>query len=68
MKAGKFDPAIVKVLLYLIGDNHEGFNAAASESFLQLSIPAIDPKQNGTQYRAEAERKARLQTNTESQV
>jgi response regulator RpfG family c-di-GMP phosphodiesterase len=64
----QFDPAIVKVLLDLIGENHEGFNAAASQSFLQLSIPAIDPKHSGTQYRAEAERKARLQAATESQV
>ncbi|MDR3614169.1 MAG: hypothetical protein P4L53_11450 [Candidatus Obscuribacterales bacterium] len=41
----KHDPANLKVLLDLIGDNHAGFNAAKVESFLQLSIPAIDSKQ-----------------------
>ncbi len=57
----QFDPHIVDTLLAIIGENEQFLNEAGANGFLELSIPAIDPSQTGKQYRAEAERRARLQ-------
>ncbi len=66
-KGSQFDPVIVDTLIKLLGENHELLSESVPESFLGLSIPSIDPKQTGKQYRAEAERRARLQAAAEIQ-
>lgn len=59
-KGSQFDPKIVDTLLGLLEENPNLFKED-QESFLGLSIPAIDPAQTGKHYRAEAERRARLE-------
>jgi putative two-component system response regulator len=59
--AGKqFDPAIVAALIKLVGEQDAPVSEEIPESVLGLSIDLVDPAQSGTQYRAEAERRARL--------
>lgn len=66
-KGSQFDPVLVDTLISLIGENQEHLNENQPDGFLELSIPSIDPSQTGTQYRAEAERQARLQAAAETQ-
>jgi putative two-component system response regulator len=63
----QFDPHIVDTLLALIGENEDALNSSEADGFLELSIPSIDPTHTGRQYRAEAERRARLQAAAEIQ-
>ena len=58
----QFDPKLVEALIKSIGEDGERLEGEIPESFLGLSIPAIDPSQTGTQYIAEAERRARLES------
>lgn len=67
-KGTQFDPKLVDALISLIGEDHELLKETVPDSFLGLSIPSIDPAQTGTQYRAEAERRARLQAAAEIQT
>ncbi len=62
----QFDPQIVDTLLSLVGDN-DNLLSDVPTGFLELSIPSIDPADTGRQYRAEAERRARLQAAAEIQ-
>jgi putative two-component system response regulator len=66
-KGTQFDPLLVDTLISLIGENQELLSENPPDGFLGLSIPSIDPSKTGTQYRAEAERRARLQAAAETQ-
>lgn len=59
----QFEPKIVETLVLLFGEAGESVDATinASESFLGMTIAAIDPQRIGQQYLAEAERQARHQ-------
>ncbi|MGH9553035.1 MAG: HD domain-containing phosphohydrolase, partial [Terriglobales bacterium] len=49
-QAGKqFDSQMVEALISIIGEERELLSEQVPESFLGLSIPAIDPSQTGTQ-------------------
>ena len=63
----QFDPHVVSTLLALVGENEALLTTNQSDGFLELSIPSIDPAHTGRQYRAEAERRARLQAAAEIQ-
>jgi putative two-component system response regulator len=63
--AGKqFDPRVVDALLAFIGDDGREIDRILAQefpdSFIGLSLPSVDPSKTGRQYRAEAERQARL--------
>jgi putative two-component system response regulator len=63
--AGKqFDPKVVEALLAFIGDDGREIDRILAEefpdSFIGLTLPSVDPAKTGRQYRAEAERQARL--------
>ena len=58
----QFDGKLVDALISVVGEDGEGLEDGVPESFLGLSIPVIDPAQTGTQYQAEAERRARLES------
>ena len=65
----QFDPKAVEALVSRVGDadapEEATIKAAEVKSFLGLSLPSIDPLQTGTQYLAEAERRARLTADQE---
>jgi len=58
----QFDAKLVDTLIALIGENNELLNGDVPESFVGLMLTSVDPAQTGTQYLAEAERRARLET------
>lgn len=55
----QFDGRMVDALIAVVGEERELLKEPMPESFLGLSLPEIDPTQTGTQYLAEAERRAR---------
>lgn len=62
-KSGQqFDTEAVNALISAIGENAEKLEASLSEASLELSLPAIDPKQTGKHFQAEAERQKRRET------
>jgi len=60
----QFDARLVEALIACVGEDGEGLAGEVPDSFLGLSIPAIDPKQLGTHHVAEAERQARVAEST----
>ncbi len=63
--AGKqFDPKVVEALVAFIGDDGSEIDRILAEefpdSFIGLKLPSVHPSKTGKQYRAEAERRARL--------
>lgn len=63
----QFDPKMVEALISSIGEERELLTDDIPSSFLGLSLPSIDPAQTGTQYLAEAERRARLEAASQKQ-
>ncbi len=63
----QFDPKMVEALISVIGEERELLTEDIPSSFLGLSLPSIDPAQTGTQYLAEAERRARLEAASQNQ-
>jgi len=63
----QFDPQMVEALISVIGEERELLIEHVPQSFLGLSLPSIDPEQTGTQYLAEAERRARLEAASQNQ-
>jgi putative two-component system response regulator len=63
----QFDGRMVDALISVIGEDRELLTEPFPESFLGLSIPSINPTQTGTQYLAEAERRARKEAASSNQ-